>query len=142
MSIRMGLWIDHRQAVIVRLFDYGEDIVCIASELPKRVRFSGTSYSRDENDPQNDFAEDKRDKRFNALLNHYYDKVIASLGNAESILIIGPGEAKIELEKRLMRDELASHHIVVEAADKMTEKQISAKVRQHFQEIEARSTVR
>jgi stalled ribosome rescue protein Dom34 len=142
MSIKIGLWIDYRQAVIVRLFDYGEDIVHLVSELPKRVRFSGASYSRDENDLQNDFAEDKRDKRFDAMLNHYYDNVIASLANAESILIIGPGEAKVELQKRLIHDELASHNIVIEAADKMTEKQIAAKVRQHFQEIEKLSTVR
>ena len=36
-----------------------------------------------------------------AHLNTYYDKVIAYIRDAESILLFGPGEAKGELEKRL-----------------------------------------
>ena len=136
MSIKIGLWIDHRQAIVVRFFDYGDDIVRVASKLPKHIRFSGVSYDRDELNPHDDFAEDKRDKRFNQLLNHYYDDVILRLASADSILILGPGEAKSELQKRLAKSELVSAKVIVEASDKMTEKQIAARVRQYFQEQE------
>jgi len=58
--------------------------------------------------------------------------VIASIGDPESILIFGPGEAKGELKERLKKDGLAGRIVGVETADKMTDRQIAAKVRQHF----------
>ena len=36
----------------------------------------------------------------------YYDEVIAVIRDAQAILILGPGEAKGELKKRLERDKL------------------------------------
>jgi hypothetical protein len=65
-------------------------------------------------------------------LNKYYDEVIAAIRDAESILIFGPGEAKGELGKRLERDKLGGHIIAVETIDKMTDRQIAAKVREYF----------
>ena len=45
---------------------------------------------------------------------------------------VGPGEAKGELEKRLEYEGLKAHVLAVEAADKMTDRQVSAKVRERF----------
>jgi len=39
-------------------------------------------------------------------LANYYDEVIACIGDAETILIFGPGEAKGELKKRMERDKI------------------------------------
>ena len=48
-------------------------------------------------------------------------------------MIFGPGEAKLELEKELNESkELRAKVVSVEAADKMTERQIAAKVRRYF----------
>jgi len=58
--------------------------------------------------------------------------VIASIRDAESILIFGPGETKGELEERLKKNGLGGRIVGVETADKMTDRQIAAKVRQHF----------
>ena len=52
--------------------------------------------------------------------------------DAEEILILGPGEAKGELKKRLARENLGGRIVGIEAADKMTDPQIVAKVREHF----------
>ncbi|MBP2681503.1 MAG: hypothetical protein H6Q78_1366, partial [Candidatus Krumholzibacteriota bacterium] len=60
--------------------------------------------------------------------------VIASIGGAESILIFGFGEAKGELKKRLQRKNLGERIAVLETVDRMTDRQIAAKVRQHFAE--------
>jgi hypothetical protein len=59
--------------------------------------------------------------------------VISCIHNAESILIFGPGEAKGELEKRLVNKGLGGRIAGIETNDKMTDRQIAAKVRQHFQ---------
>lgn len=60
------------------------------------------------------------------------DAVIASVRDAESILIFGPGAAKAELKARLTRDKLGGRIVGIETEDKMTDRQIEAKVRQRF----------
>jgi len=55
-------------------------------------------------------------------------------GDAESILIFGPGEAKGELKKRLKKDNLDGRIVGMETVDRMTDHQVAAKVRQHFAE--------
>jgi hypothetical protein len=73
-----------------------------------------------------------RDRQFTGHLNKYYDQVLLSLRDAESILIFGPGEAKVELEKRLESEGLKGRVVSIETADKLTDRQIAAKVRHHF----------
>jgi len=59
--------------------------------------------------------------------------VISYIRDAESILLFGPGEAKGELEKRLSAQGLGKRIVGIETTDKMTDRQVVAKVRQHFQ---------
>lgn len=128
MKKETGLWIDHREAVIVTVTEAGEEIKRIKSNLEKRVRYSGGSRS----DGSQREPEDQRDRRFMDHLNKYYTEVIAYLREAESILLFGPGEAKGEIEKRLMSENLSGRIVGVETVDKMTEPQIAAKVRGRF----------
>ncbi len=120
----VALWIDHRQAVIAVVTGDTEDLTRILSGMEKHVRFSAGEGG----------AEDSRDKRFEGHLNQYYDKVIASLRDARSILIFGPGEAKHEVEKRLRDEGLGKAIVGVETADKMTDPQIAASARRRFRE--------
>ena len=118
------LWIDHRQAVIAAAAGETKDVTHIQSGVEKRVRYSADIGG----------AEDSRDKRYELHLNRYYDKVIASLRDARSILILGPGEANHELEKRLRDTGLGKAIVGVETADKMTAPQIVAFARRRFRE--------
>lgn len=127
-----GLWIDHRQAVIVIVADEGEDKRLIRSNMEKHTRFSGRPHARIPGGEQEVSAEDQRDRRFADHLNRYYDEVISQIRDAESILILGPGEAKVELEKRLAGEGLSERIAGIETVDKMTDRQIAAKVRQRF----------
>ena len=94
--------------------------------MEKHVRFSGGA--------QLDSEEDIRDRCFTNHLNEYYDEVIAAIRNANSILVFGPGEAKVELKKRLENEKIKNRSVEIETVDKMTGNQIAAKVRQHFQQ--------
>lgn len=125
MDKYIGLWIDHRKAVIVSITDKGEETREISSDMEKHVRFASGSS-------QDGSAEDMRDKHFASGLSKYYDEVILSIRDADSILILGPGEAKGELEKRLRSVQPKGRIVSVETADKMTDRQIAAKVREHF----------
>ena len=124
MKKQAGLWIDHRKAVIVSITGEIEELKSIASDMEKHVRYSGGAM--------NDSEEDERDRRFTGHLNKYYDEVVALVKDAVSILILGPGEAKVEFKKRLENEKQLGRVIDIETADKMTDNQIAAKVRSHF----------
>ena len=124
MKKEVGLWIDCKKAVIFTLADEGAEIKRISSESKINVPNSiGT---------QQDSANVQGDKRLTDHLNKYYDEVVDYICDAESILIFGPGKAKDELKKRLVKRKLHQRVVGFETADKMTDNQIVAKVRQHF----------
>jgi hypothetical protein len=121
---QVGLWIDHRKAVIVSINGEIEEIKSITSDMEKHVRYSGGA--------RNDSEEDERDRRFIGHLNKYYDEITALIKDATAVLIIGPGEAKVEFKKRLEIEKQIGRVIDIETTDKMTDPQIAAKVRDHF----------
>jgi len=126
MTTKIRLWIDHRKTDIVRVTERGEETQQIESDMEKHVRFAGGSRS------EQGGGEDQQDRQFTGHPNTYYDGVIAHIGDAESILIFGPGEAKSELEKRLASKGLRGRVVGVETVDNMTDRQIAEKVRQHY----------
>jgi hypothetical protein len=132
MKTRVGLWIDHRKAIIVTVTDKGDEIRLIISKVEKQPRRSGDSPLKGSYESQLVPQSDSRQKTFTGHLNIYYDAVIKSIRDAESILIFGPGEAKGELKARLERDNLGGRIVGIETVDKMTDRQISAKVRKYF----------
>src|SRR5213080_532598 len=101
MRAKVGLWIDHRKAIVVTVTDKGEEIVLVISAVEKQGRRSGDSPLKGPYEQQQVPADDRRQRTFTGHLTVYYDAVIASIRDAESILIFGPGEAKDELKKRL-----------------------------------------
>ena len=127
MKKQAGVWIDHRKAVIIIVTESGEAIKEIISNMEKHVRFTGGRGSEDGS------SEDVRDRQFENRLNSYYDEVVAVLRDADTLQIFGPGEAKGELEKRIEHAGLKAHILAIETMDKLTVRQIAAKVRERFQ---------
>ena len=138
MKTTVGLWIDHRKAVIVLLTDEAEEIKLIISKVEKQPGRPGGVRSKTPYESQLLRADDSRQRKLTGHLNIYYDAVIACIRDAESILIFGPGEAKGELKKRLETKKLSGRIVGIETIDKMTDRQIAAKVRQYFQENNGR----
>lgn len=133
MSRSAGLWIDHRQAVVITVEDDQTTVQHIASGARKRVSTTGairfqSTYSA----PHTDLAEDKQERRYADLLRRYYAAVTAALAEAEAIVILGPGEARLELRQYLIDHGLGGRIRQVEAADKMTDRQIAAAVKMHL----------
>jgi hypothetical protein len=132
MRTRVGIWIDHRKAVVVTVTDKGEEMKVITSQVEKQLRRSGDSPLMGSYEPQQVPADDSRQRTLTGHLHIYYNEIIASIRNAESILIFGPGEAKDELKERLDKENLRGRVVGIETVDKMRDDQIKAKVRQHF----------
>jgi len=131
MKKQAGLWIDHRKAVIVTITDKGEEIKQIQSNVERQLHRDADSRSQSSEIPPSD----TRERAFMGHLEIYYDQVIAIIHDAESILLLGPGEAKGELKRRIEHKKLPGHIVSVETVDKMTDPQIAAKVRQYFQSL-------
>jgi hypothetical protein len=132
MKKTAGLWIDHRKAIIVVMTDNREEMTLVISRVERQLRRSGDSPLKGPYEAQQVPADDTRQRTFTGQLNIYYDAVIASIRDVEAILVFGPGEAKGELKERLERDNLGGRIVGIETVDKMTDRQIAAKVRQYF----------
>ena len=132
MADKAGVWIDHRKAVIVVVSPTGTVTSLIVSKVERDLRRSGDSPLKGRYEPQQVPADDSRQRALNGELNIYYDAVIAALRGAESLVIFGPGEAKGELNRRLVKSKRGGQVAAVETVDKMTDRQIAARVREHF----------
>jgi hypothetical protein len=132
MNKTAGLWIDHRKAVIVVATDKGEEVKLIISRVEKQLGRSDGVRSITPYESRQVPADDSREREFMGHLNIYYDAVVACIRDADAILIFGPGEAKGELKKRIERNKLGGRIAGIETVDKMTDRQIAAKVRRFF----------
>lgn len=131
---QIGLWIDHKRAVILTLNDEDESLQVVESDIKRHGRYHGATHPRTPYSAQYQKGDDQLDNQFNESLNKYYEKVLVQLRGADAVLIFGPGEAKQELKRHLEHHKNHIHIAGIESADKMTDRQIAAKVRKYFDE--------
>ncbi len=120
----VGVWIDHKKAVIVSIAAGDVTTRTLQSDVEGHPHYSG-SLERG--------GERKYEVRHDQHLDRYYDQVIGQLGTPDALLLFGPGEAKLQLKERLGRSAVASDRVVaVESTDRLTDPQIVAKVKAHY----------
>lgn len=133
MDRQFGLWIDHKQAYLIR--NGASKVEVIPSNVKPRMRFTGGTriggaYS------QNLDSELRHNDHYKLQLEKFYTQIIKTLHNADKIFIMGPGEAKLELKKAIQKhNSLRSRLVKVEPADKMTVNQMLAHVRLFFESL-------
>jgi hypothetical protein len=137
MKTLAGLWIDHREAVIVLVSGKRQETRRVKSFVEKQLRRSGRPPSQGPFEAHMVPADDSREREYTGHPAHYYDEVISCIRPAEAILLFGPGEAKGELKKRIERNNLDLRVICFETSDKMTERQILQKIRRHYSPVDA-----
>jgi hypothetical protein len=124
MNHDVGVWIDHKKAVIVSIAAGQVTTRTVDSDVGPHPHYSGS---------QEGGGEKKYEERHNQRLDQYYDEVIRQIGQPDALLLFGPGEAKLQVKERLGRSQASSEPVVaVESADKMTDPQIVAKVKEHY----------
>ena len=124
MNHKVGVWLDHKSAVIVSTSAGHVSSKTLESEVGAHPRYSGQEGGG---------GEKKYEQRHGEQLDRYYDDIIGQLGLPEAVLIFGPGEAKLELKERLNRSKALSGCTVdLETADRLTDPQIVARVKDHF----------
>jgi hypothetical protein len=124
MNDNVGIWIDHKRAVIVSASAGRVTTEIVESDVGAHPRYSGQ---------QDGGGERTYEERRGQHLDRYYDEVISRLGQPDALLIFGPGEAKLELNERLSRSTAPSERTIdIETTDRLTDPQIVAKVKEHF----------
>ena len=124
MRHETGIWIDHKKAVIVNISGDRVSTKTLSSDVAPHPHYAGS---------QEGGGERKYEERHQHDLDRYYDEVVSQVGETDALLLFGPGEAKLELKNRLGRSPVLSDQIVaVESTDKLTDRQIVARVKEHY----------
>lgn len=135
MFRKMGVWLDSEKAFLISLTDSGEYICKIDSEVENRLRYPGEKKSFHRlggmlSNPENVHGERRRHQ-----LHDYFLKVMDNMKDADEIFLFGPSKTKEWLEKELTKNsEMASKLCGTASADRITEKQMVARVKDFFRE--------
>ena len=128
MKTIAGIWIDHRRAVIAQTSDTGVHTLEIRSLADRQPGRSAGVRSTARFESREVATDATRERRFAAQLQRYYDLVIDAVRTAPVLLLFGPGEAKGELQKRLAQAGMVRRIAALETVDKLTDRQIAARV--------------
>jgi stalled ribosome rescue protein Dom34 len=117
------VWLDHRTAKVI---DYSLDDTHVVNvhhsgghrQVHHRAGATGSGHTNDDR--------------------HFFDAIVAALGDAREILVTGPGTAKVGL-----REHVGSHHpavakriVGVETLDHPTDGELLAWARKYFKRVD------
>ena len=127
MTCKMTVWLDHKRALVVTGCRREITTDCIElEELP-------SSHAGGGQGPHGVDPEQRRDTRHAQNLQRYYDRIIERLARADQIHVMGPGQAKLELKRRIQEHKpLSGLPISLETVDRLTDPQIVARAREIF----------
>ena len=133
MNQNIGLWVDHGKAFIVYVSPDGEAVTkTIESDIEPLTKATGggrtkTPYSK------GGVSQEKSKIRRQHKIKEFYDDIISQISTAKNIYLFGPGNAKKELNLEVKKSvNLSERVLAVEPADKMTDPQIIAKVKNFY----------
>lgn len=129
MEKKIGVWVDHRKAVVVTIWEEKETVQIVHSSLETTGHPSDFGSQYGGQDMQ---ADDFLQRHSTVCLKKFYNDVAGYVKNADSIMLMGPGEAKVELRKNLERRMMGDKIIEVMPADKLTEREVTLKVRAYY----------
>jgi stalled ribosome rescue protein Dom34 len=120
----LGIWMDYSKAHLMELLPGNMQTQTIESAFTHEVK--SESIDRSEKHMHN--------KEEGEHLK-YFKKILKEVEKFDDVFIFGPTDAKYELNELLKENQMNSHiRIEIKTADKMTENQIQAFVRNHFSE--------
>ncbi|HEX6791950.1 MAG TPA: hypothetical protein VF247_11625 [Candidatus Krumholzibacteria bacterium] len=127
---KVGIWIDHRRALIVTLEEGNESREVVESDIDQLATPEGSRRNPTPYGPQMTSVEHKMEGRELKHLHQYYQDIIKRIGAPERLLVIGPALAKQELAAEIANESaLRKTMVKVEPCDSMTDNQVAARIR-------------
>ena len=122
---RIGIWMDHANAHIIEF-----------SEQPKKTTTVTSAFAKQDKDETLQRSESELHNKQQHSQLAYRKSLAAVIRNCGEVLLFGPTDAKIELFNFLRKDPLFNNiKIEVRNADKMSDKQQHAVVRDYFKKL-------
>jgi stalled ribosome rescue protein Dom34 len=124
MSLQHAVvWLDHHRAVVIDFSRDAEHVHIVPSSTEQRQihrRSGGTGQK---------VADDRQ----------FFDDVVAAIGDAREILVVGPGSARTEFKKDLDKryPKVAALVVGVEPADHPSVDDLLASARKYFKRVDA-----
>jgi hypothetical protein len=124
VNAKLGIWIDHKKAVIVSVAREHSLVTRLRSSLRPHRHYHGA---------QDGGGEKKYEARHEQAVAHFVDAVARHVERGDEVLILGPGETKGALARRIRQiKSLKEVATTTTAADKLSEAQIVAAVRRRY----------
>ena len=128
---KLGIWMDHSEAHIIEFSSEAKEIGTVKSDFTFEDKEE--TLQRSENAMHNK----QRDKQ-----RIYFKKLASIIRDFGEVLLCGPTDAKVELFNFLRKDNLFQKiKIEVKNADKMTDAQQHAFVRDYFKKFEFKAVL-
>lgn len=133
MKKNIGIWIDTKQAVIVKLSNDTHSIKKIDSTIETRERVEGESKKYGRFGGQYLTFEKNRLHRKNEQTNQYMKSLLKEIDNCDNVVIFGPSNMKKILEKEIKGNmQIADKLSGVSNSEHMTENQMVAWVKDFY----------
>ena len=134
--MKYGIWLDSNQAHIIGV-GTSESMDTINSEVEHFNLKGGARASTPYGAQMTGGSESKLLERKKHQLKTYFENISARLTGATEIAIFGPADTKFGLKKALEDyPGMKATTVTVETADSMTQNQVRALVRNHFENKE------
>ena len=131
MNKKVGIWLDSEKAWVISLLGKGQTIEKVESNIETRIRFDGESKPASGRGGALVNPSKKKTNRKKQQMGDYLECLMDKISGAEDVLIFGPAETKTEFSK-VIHSRKDKPAVYIESAGKMTERQIIARVRDHF----------
>jgi hypothetical protein len=133
MKKNIGIWIDSKRAVVIKLLNNTPSIKKIASNIDIRERVPGENKKFGRFGGQFMTFEKNRKNRRNHQTNQFLKLLMKQIENCESVVIFGPSNMKNVFAKEIKKNmQLTNKLIGVANSALLTENQMVAWVKKFF----------
>jgi len=124
VNAQLGIWIDRKKAVIVSVTRDHSLLTRLRSSLRSHGRYHG---------PHDSGGEKKYEARHELGMAHYLDAVARHVERGDEVLILGPGDTKRALARRIGQiKSLTGVTTKASAADKISDADLVTTIRKRY----------
>jgi hypothetical protein len=109
---KAGIWIDYQHAIVVLTSDEREDI----NKFNSGIEVTHGQQELDSHTLRTRAGSKRLGRRFMNQLHRFFDAIVASLPECPALMIMGPGDSKLEFVRYLESTKLQGLSVELEAA--------------------------
>jgi DNA polymerase III delta subunit len=133
MKKNIGIWIDSKQAFIIKISTKNVSLKNIESNIDFRERVEGESKKYGRFGGQYITYEKNRENRRNEQTNIYFKNLLKEISHCDTVVLFGPSTMKNQFEKEIQKNmQMASKLVGVYNCDALTENQMIAWVKDYY----------